>query len=576
MLLCIAMTFGAVRLAGRGSYILIDFVPERDCYEAKIVTVRAEETVRSFRYDEARYYLFLPAYARGIEVRYGEGKPLDDGTELILMYSENLPALFVQTEEEAAEFLTNKEVSAPGRMQILLADGSVDYEGEIAGIRGRGNTTWGTDKKAYNIHLEEAHSLLGMGKGKKWTLLSLHKEGTHLNTKLALDMAKALDLPYTSDSEWADVYFNGEYYGNYLVTEPVDIGKYRIPIYDLEEDNRKNNDNLDTAANYAKEMEKGYLLDHGDFTDGGYIVERDTHFYYEAEKCGFRTSDGGTFTIKSPDHASREQVRYIKGYFDRAADAIAAGTPDYELLDLPSLAKRGLVEEISLNQDAFYGSMYFYKRQGEEVLYSGPVWDYDRAFGENNSRGTDGRNINPAATVFEYGYWYKDLVRDPLFMEEMTKDYTEALPEMIEIADERPDLYAAYIRASMEMDNMRWKRNQKMGNRPGQYATFDNNVRYLKWFTLNRLKNLCERWEIPYEGPGFTGDGSTHTVTVKKDDQVFFEVTVPDGETGEGIDLPVLEEEIYEGWNVEFCDEPFWDFLPILEDTVIYAKKGPD
>ena len=554
------------------SNIEVTFDPQTRNYSATIHGYGQDQTIYAW-YDEKDHWFFLPSYTEGFKLIDNTGVDAPYGIENIhFMYSKNVPTLFIDTTEDIGRLYEDKSNSVPGRIKIIEADGRTAYDGDLEGINGRGNTTWGADKHPYNIHLAKKSVLLGMGASKKWCLMACYKEGTHLNNRLAMDIANAFDMKYTSDSEWVDFYLNGEYLGNYLLMEPISISDSGIPGNNIEKWNEKNNEDIFTAANFVEDTYKGYLLDNGDMTEGTYLVERDSFFFYEAEKAGFSTEDGGTFTIKEPEYASREQVEYIKKYFEHVSDSVKDGSIDLDAFDLESLADRGWVEEITLNQDAFFASMYFYKLQGDDKLYSGPVWDYDRSFGENNSRNTDGKFVNPKSTTFEFAYWYKELVNDERFRPVMRSSLQDAQKELEKIVNEKIDDYSEYIRQSVIMDHIRWKYDLKMYDRPGLYESYDNNIRFLKWFLSERLNYLYDEWEVPHNELSFEGDGTLHKVTVRINDEVVLEKEVEDGKLFTE-KLPELPEG-YEGWRIEFCNEPYWQCLPVLEDIVIYASEA--
>ncbi len=560
-----------------GGYMEITYDPLTMMYNATLHGDNDERQIISwFDSEKEQYWFFLPEYTSGYEVidRCDESAP-HPLSEINFMYSENVPTLYIDIVDET-EYIFNRENWSSGTIKIINSKGDTEYDGELEKINGRGNSTWGTEKHPFNLHLKKKSVLLEMGASRKWCLLAMYKEGTHLNTKVTLDIAKAFGLRYTPDATWVDVYINGNYFGNYLLTEPIGVSDCSVPGYDLEKWNAENNEDLDSAPLFEEENYKGYLLENGDMTDGTYVVEKDTFFFYRDGKAGFSTEDGGTFTIKKPEHASKEQVEYIKPYFEHITETMMDDSMDIDLdaFDLESLADRGWVEEISSNQDAFYGSMFFYKLQGDDKLYSGPVWDYDRSFGENNSRSSEGRNVDPAKSMFEYAYWYRQLTEDPRFIPIMRNELEKATKALDRIYYEKIDEYSEFIRKSVEMDHIRFRTDRKIEDRPGNYASYDNNIRFMKWFMCNRLNNLYDKWEIDHKHLTFNGDGTPRKVTVKKDDQVILSTEVLDGDILHDR-LPELSEE-YEGWNVEFCDEPYWQFMPVFEDLVIYAKRSEE
>ena len=111
------------------------------------------------------------------------------------------------------------------------AQGTPLIEGVLdASIKVRGNTTSKADKKPYTIKFATKQNLLGMGKAKKYCLIANAYDPTLMRNYIALKLAKELGLEYTSECEFVDLYLDGEYWGNYLLVEPVEEGSNRVDI----------------------------------------------------------------------------------------------------------------------------------------------------------------------------------------------------------------------------------------------------------------------------------------------------------------------------------------------------------
>lgn len=530
-----------------------------------------------FNEADEKYYFFLPSFA------WGEEKYVKDINEydIVFLKSENIPAVFINTESGGMEYLLeSKENSESGTINIIEAAGNVEYSGILESISGRGNTTWEKySKKPYSIKLEESKALLGMGKGRKWYLLPVWREGNRMNTKIAFDMAQALGLLYTPQCTWVDLYLNGEYVGNYLLSESISVGSGRVDIYDLEKENLFLNKEIEQAATFADDNQKGYVIKCGTDVTGGYLIEKDLYSYYEQEECGFITNTGKLFTINSPGHASKEQVTYIRNYVQMIEDMIMAHDTDYQnYIDLDSFVKRFLVDEISLNCDSNITSMFFYKDKNDDVLYAGPVWDYDGSMGEINSGWMEGRCVDyKESTIRSFRNeddtlgWYESLYEDEIFYEKMREIYQQTLPAFEQILEERIDQYAEKIRASAQMDAVRWQNEDTVDDYPGHYQSFDNNVRYLKYFLSNRLNYLNERWEIPYDQFEVFGNGEMHQVIFKKGEEIIEIRQVEDGEVL--TEPPYLDEEVYWGWYYEHSMEKLRGEIPVYEDVVLFARE---
>lgn len=499
---------------------------------------------------------------------------------VIFMKSANIPAVFINTESGSMDYVNEQKFNEePGDICVILENGVTEYANALPKIVSRGNASWDKPKKPYTIKLQDKYPLCGLRKGDKWRLLALWSEGCKLNNKLALDFAEELGMANTAQGTWIDLYLNGEYAGIYLLTESVTVGEGRVDIYNLEKENRQNNPDIDNAQHFAEENRKGYLLDHVKTVDGGYLLEKDTGEYYDEELNGFVTSNGFSFSIKEPAHASREQVDYIAGYVDRIDQMVQNGDPAvWDYLDLDSLVSNFLVDEISLDTDVAVTSMFFYKDVGDDKLYTGPVWDYEHTFGERNVEAVEGRFVNYTYSVIDHTKlfrailnWYLQLYETPEFYGTMTKKYEEMLPYFERLLSTGIDEYARQIEASVKMDQVLWQDKNVKGKSAGTYQDFYANVKYTKFFIAKRLNYLCERWNVPHEEFPVPSNGQMHHLTYSVYEGVVGTMDVMDGEELRE-PLP-YDESKYQGWIYEFSGEKWSPYIPVYDDMELYNPK---
>ncbi|NCB36338.1 MAG: hypothetical protein EOM58_09875, partial [Clostridia bacterium] len=153
----------------------------------------------------------------------GDGRTM----RLTVLFSANIRSMYLLSsdpENEGFAWLndcTKHEKSTTGKMVLLRADGSTAYHGELAEIRGRGNTTWGNypldantvitvDKKPYQIKLEQKADLLDTGEkseaNKTWILMADYFDGTMLRNRFTLDLARELGETEASCCAPVDLY----------------------------------------------------------------------------------------------------------------------------------------------------------------------------------------------------------------------------------------------------------------------------------------------------------------------------------------------------------------------------------
>lgn len=590
---------------------------ERECLKLLVTNTNvvqlkiAENQIMNFDNGEETSIFFIPSYCKKkISVKdlsnfrvyisgkkiykyfcYEEDTPYDvkivkDNTDeivfdrqVIFLKSENLYTMHLNLNGELKEIHNNKEVEMSGQIAYIDNNGVAKYSGEIDYIRGRGNSTWNySDKKPYTLKLNKGVALCGQNKVKKYILLANAFDGTKMCNKIAFDLAKYTRLEYIPETRWIDLYINGEYQGNYLLCEQIDVNEKSIDINNLQ---KMNETIIKSEINHFEtDSIKGfdYQAQNELFNiTGGYLIEKDYSFNYQMEECGFTTNKGYTFSIKSPNNISFDEVNYIRDYVQIIENYMSIGDRTYfEYLDLDSLAKTFLINEIALNDDSSETSMFFYKDSNENKLYSGPLWDYDRAFGRDDvyhSYDDSILNMSAKGDKKEVLDWYCVAYEDEEYYAYLRGLYKDLVPYLNQMILINIDEYQNLIKKSVQMDLKRWGTNGDMG---GIYYSFENNVRYLKWYLYNRTNYLIKRWGIEENQIELNclNNDEKHTVLCIIDGKEY-EYRVYDGECIDKSMLPYTDEK-YTKWKYVKSRTEIVEWLPILEDIEIYSHKKED
>lgn len=150
----------------------------------------------------------------------------------------NLGCIYLSTSTGGLDALDNNRwLNETGSALMLDADGAVEFSGELKKIKAHGNSSWDySKKKSYNINLSKKENLYGMGKAKKWALLSNYLDHSMLRNKVTLEMSRAGGMECVMDSVFVDLYADGSYRGTYQLSERVQVQKQRVNIRDLEEE----------------------------------------------------------------------------------------------------------------------------------------------------------------------------------------------------------------------------------------------------------------------------------------------------------------------------------------------------
>lgn len=332
---------------------------------------------------------------------------------------------------------TSKKNIATGSMSMVSADGGSIYSGELKQIKARGNSTFTyTDKKSYQIKLNTASDLLGNKEQvKTWVLLASYFDATQMHDKLMKDLATKLGLAYTASCNWVNLYYDGEYRGVYLLSEKNSVGAASVAITDMEEAYKAHNpsygDNMSTDLSqnaYGQQFQYTKGLQEPANITGGYLIELNHNMWDEAS--GFKTRQGVAFNVKSPEWCGEAAMRYISEYYQDFEDAVYAtdktgaytgynastGKYFYDYVDMDSLVKVFLLQELSLNCDGFISSVYFYK-DADGKMFAGPIWDQDMTFGI-------GWTKTNAADIEDYHYLAKALIQIPAFKTAVAEYYS--------------------------------------------------------------------------------------------------------------------------------------------------------
>ena len=450
--------------------------------------------------DTGEYYLFLPSWAEGrliqtegsgLQTVSGEGSKsfslpilssgqsfrLEGGQTLTILTGSQIPSVYLTLKHDLSHISSDQEQSDSGQALILSGDGETVYDGGLEKIKGRGNTSWEQEKKPYNITLQDSVTLPGMtGQTTDYSLVS-SSDLTFLRNRISNEMG---ELAGTGSMACIRVslYINNSFEGVYELYQR--ITPENMNLTDLKELTEQANPLRSEES--LNQLTTGLTLDDwnqsitGKWWDyennpenitGGYILEADNAMRYSDEASGFILESGAYMVAKSPAYLSEAQYQYISSYVQECENVMRAsvGLNDYQALsayiDIPSFVGKYLVEEVSKNIDSSATSQYFYKDR-DGLLYAGPVWDYDWAYGVEriqeeidytDPEGFSARDI-PGSLI-----WWQLLYYNNAFYEDVVTMYENVLyPWLNELVETGLNQWAQELSASAVMDYLRWDR----------------------------------------------------------------------------------------------------------------------
>ena len=263
------------------------------------------------------------------------------------------------------------------RIKVVDGAGTMKARDELTTIRGRGNSTWWTDKKAFRLKFPYKTKLLADADGnneyadaKNWTLLANVADKSLLRNALTREVSLNLEnktgvkaLPFHPAYKFIDLVVNDIYVGTYQVSDHVQIGPDRINI-------DENNGWFLEGVGDTKFLEDNYV------TINGYNVN-----------------------VKNPeeDFYTDETKANIESYLSNLASLYSSdcseATGFFKYADMQSLAAYFIVNEITGNFDGMIQNYMYRDINDGDKLKFGPMWDYDIAYGnygDNEGKLTNG------------------------------------------------------------------------------------------------------------------------------------------------------------------------------------------
>ena len=396
-------------------------------------------------------------------------------TYTLLIFSQeaktNLPTFYITTDGNKP--VSSKETWVQGNISVVSSDETESFS-MATEIRGRGNSTWGMAKKPYRIKLSSKTNLLNLpAKEKNWVLLANYADKTLIRNAVAFKISELVGLEFTPSARFVDVVLNGNFLGNYMVSDQMEVADKRVPVQTQKE----------TDTNLPQ-ISGGYLLEIDGFASG--------------EPVWFRTNKGVPITIKYPKHdeINAQQREYIETFTKNFENKLFSENFNDEnsgyrpFVDEKSLVNWYICCELTGNPDSFW-STYIYKYRNIDKLFFGPLWDYDIAFNNDNRLGDATRKLmrnhahNPRTWIQRLweDEWFRNAV-DARWKELMQENILETLLEYI-------DQTAVLLEQSQQLNFEKWKiLNSRIYLEQYIFPTYRQGVDYLKTYLTERVNCL--------------------------------------------------------------------------------------
>lgn len=220
-------------------------------------------------------------------------------------------------------------------------------------IKLRGASSSQVPKKSYSLDFTSPIGFLGMPEETEWVLHASYFDPSFLRNVLAYWQMARFKQGWAPRTEFVEVFINGDYRGLYVAIEKIKHGVNRV---------------------------------NQPLNDKAFIIKRD------AEGSFVSAIDGAPWDYQSPNKMTSAQksfaqseLRRIEGYFK---PGLATYNPSgyQDVLSERSIVYFMIMQELSFNVDGYRKSLHLTRDNATGRGLVGPIWDFDLAFGNFETR----------------------------------------------------------------------------------------------------------------------------------------------------------------------------------------------
>ena len=391
----------------------------------------------------------------------------------------NIPTLYIDLDNGMK--LNRIEHSVFTGATYTLVDGDYGLVEQDMSIAGRGNYSWSMEKKTYALSFTEKADVLGMGAAKRWVLISSFNDRTLMRNYMTLSLSYQMGMEGAPECRHVDLYFNGKYHGNYLITEKVQIHDQRV--------------NIDPEIGGLFEIERTYRHEGSGHT---WCIEcpSGVHVMYKSP-----TEDEIGLAKRT------EQFKKFKNIFIKADIAISKGYEYYSrYIDVDSFIDWYIVNEFVKNYDSGFTTSCYCWVDNNGIIHMGPVWDYDTCMANQMATPTighpEGYHVAQPNTSYSAA-WYVTLTQDEDFVRLLSERWTELVDNgVLEWFFNEWYIHGDYMAASIEDNMERWPQTLTYYDRSElRTKTHEDEVRYVDGFMSARYNWFCEMWYLGDDPP---------------------------------------------------------------------------
>jgi len=357
---------------------------------------------------------------------------------------------------------TKEETYDLAVITIIDKSGSIKERHELTTIRGRGNSTWNSPKRAFRLKFPSKTKLLAKADGtneyanaKSWTLIANAIDKSLIRNSLATEIGKYVGLPYNAAYKFVDLVINGQYWGSYHIGDHIQVDADRV--------------NIDSNEGWFMEM-----------------VEYGNSKFEEEPNIKANLGNGignASINIKNPevdnDDSSAPAITAIADWLNNTLAPTMNNHGEENgmrtYVDIETLIDYVITSELTGNYDACI-SNYLYKDKTDTKLKFGPIWDNDLSFG-NYGETLNKHIYNTGKGWSAFGTFVQSFFSDAVFMKAYKRKWDKLYANnIVSFINDKVSTISSSISCSWEDNSARWPLSQQLISWGG--LTYDNNADY--------------------------------------------------------------------------------------------------
>ncbi len=359
-------------------------------------------------------------------------KKINDFTNII-------PDIYINT--MGNEILNEPKIKA--NLKLMVKD-TLALDKTI-GIEIRGSSSLYFDQKSFGFEFWDLNNegvtdtTMDLPPEEDFILYGPANDKSLLRNVLIYEIANQMGM-YASRTRFVNLYLNNSYNGLYVLMEKIKRDKNRVNISKLASTSNSGSGltggyifKIDKSTGADPNQQAYYTLDNSfrsKYDTGGKLINIppygpkkniETYFLYEYPDF---------------DEISVQQKQYLQNYLNEFEDSLLSAnftdtnTGYAKYIDVNSFIETMLLNEFSINPDAYRLSTFFFKDKNNK-LKAGPIWDYNLAFGNYDRTAIYGgttwifnfNNYYPD-DLWLVPFWWKRFLKDPNFVRLLKQKWT--------------------------------------------------------------------------------------------------------------------------------------------------------